>query len=92
MKVLDKPHLDLTTQLGRGFLAFLSAMAEDERQRIVGRAHSSLKAARERGARFGRKRLFQRINRPTPRGAWPAEKALGRLAGSSGSVTRLLLA
>ena len=36
MKVLDKPHLDLTTPLGRGFLAFLSAMAEDERQRIVG--------------------------------------------------------
>jgi DNA invertase Pin-like site-specific DNA recombinase len=34
VKVLDKaPHLDLTTPLGRGFLAFLSAMAEDERQR-----------------------------------------------------------
>jgi DNA invertase Pin-like site-specific DNA recombinase len=31
VKVLDKPHLDLTTPLGRGFLAFLSAMAEDER-------------------------------------------------------------
>ena len=28
VKVLDKPHLDLTTPLGRGFLAFLSAMAE----------------------------------------------------------------
>jgi len=27
VKVLDKPHLDLTTPLGRGFLAFLSAMA-----------------------------------------------------------------
>jgi DNA invertase Pin-like site-specific DNA recombinase len=51
VKVLDKPHLDLTTPLGRGFLAFLSAMAEDERQRIVGRAH----AGRKRGARFGRK-------------------------------------
>ena len=32
VKALDKPHLDLTTPLGRGFLAFLSAMAEDERQ------------------------------------------------------------
>ena len=31
IKVLDKPHLDLTTPLGRGFIAFLSAMAEDER-------------------------------------------------------------
>jgi hypothetical protein len=26
IKVLDKPHLDLTTPLGRGFIAFLSAM------------------------------------------------------------------
>ena len=28
IKVLDKPHLDLTTPLGRGFIAFLSALAE----------------------------------------------------------------
>lgn len=28
IKVWDKPHLDLTTPLGRGFIAFLSAMAE----------------------------------------------------------------
>ncbi|HET9685695.1 MAG TPA: hypothetical protein VFP79_00810 [Pseudolabrys sp.] len=28
IKVLDKPHLDLTTPLGRGFIAFLSAMVE----------------------------------------------------------------
>ena len=33
LKVLDKPHLDLTTPLGRSFIAFLSAMAEDERHR-----------------------------------------------------------
>jgi DNA invertase Pin-like site-specific DNA recombinase len=44
VKVLDKPHLDLTTPLGRGFLAFLSAMAEDERQRIVKRANARLGA------------------------------------------------
>ena len=37
LKALDKPHLDLTTPLGRGFIAFLSAMAEDERQRILAR-------------------------------------------------------
>src|SRR6476660_4505493 len=55
VKVLDKPHLDLTTPLGRGFLAFLSAMAEDERQRIVKRANAGRTAARGRGARFGRK-------------------------------------
>jgi hypothetical protein len=27
IKVLDKPHLDLTTPIGRGFIAFLSALA-----------------------------------------------------------------
>ena len=32
IKMLDKPHLDLTTPIGRGFIAFLSALAEDERQ------------------------------------------------------------
>jgi Resolvase, N terminal domain len=46
IKVLDKPHLDLTTPLGRGFIAFQSAMAEDERGRI---------AAKAKGTRFGRK-------------------------------------
>jgi DNA invertase Pin-like site-specific DNA recombinase len=44
VKALDKPHLDLTTPLGRGFLAFLSAMAEDERQRIVTRANVGRRA------------------------------------------------
>lgn len=53
--MLDKPHLDLTTPIGRGFIAFLSALAEDERQRIVKRANDGRKAARARGATFGRK-------------------------------------
>jgi DNA invertase Pin-like site-specific DNA recombinase len=55
IKVLDKPHLDLTTPLGRGFIAFLSAMAEDERQRITKRAHEGRAAARRRGVQMGRK-------------------------------------
>jgi DNA invertase Pin-like site-specific DNA recombinase len=55
LKVLDKPHLDLTTPLGRGFIAFLSAMAEDERQRIVSRANDGRRAAKAKGVRFGRK-------------------------------------
>jgi hypothetical protein len=37
IKVLDKPRLDLTTPIGRGFIAFLSALVEDECQRIVKR-------------------------------------------------------
>ena len=55
IKVLDKPHLDLTTPIGRGFIAFLSALAEDERQRILKRANEGRKAARARGTKFGRK-------------------------------------
>jgi DNA invertase Pin-like site-specific DNA recombinase len=55
IKVLDKPHLDLTTPIGRGFIAFLSALAEDERHRIVSRANAGRKAARAKGVKFGRK-------------------------------------
>jgi DNA invertase Pin-like site-specific DNA recombinase len=55
IKVLDKPHLDLTTPLGRGFIAFLFAMAEDERHRILKRANDGRASARKRGVRFGRK-------------------------------------
>ena len=55
IKVLDKPYLDLTTPLERGFIAFLSAMAEDERQRIVKRANDGRRVAKAKGVRFGRK-------------------------------------
>jgi DNA invertase Pin-like site-specific DNA recombinase len=55
LKVLDKPHLDLTTPIGRGFIAFLSALAEDERQCIVGCANAGRAAAKVRGVKFGRK-------------------------------------
>ena len=55
VKVLDKPHLDLTTPIGRGFLAFLSAMAEDERERITKRAGEGRKIAKDNGVKFGRK-------------------------------------
>jgi DNA invertase Pin-like site-specific DNA recombinase len=58
LKVLDKPHLDLITPLGRGFIAFLSAMAEDERERITKRAHEGKAAARRRGVHMGRKRIL----------------------------------
>jgi DNA invertase Pin-like site-specific DNA recombinase len=55
LKVLDKPYLDLTTPIGRGFIAFLSAMAEDERLRILHRCSDGRKAAKARGVRLGRK-------------------------------------
>jgi DNA invertase Pin-like site-specific DNA recombinase len=55
IRVLDKPHLDLTTKIGQGFLAFLSALAEDERERIVKRAADGRRAAVRSGKKMGRK-------------------------------------
>ncbi|MEL6467521.1 MAG: recombinase family protein [Pseudomonadota bacterium] len=55
VKVLDKPWLDLTTPMGKGILAFLSALAEDERERITSRANEGRDAAKARGVKFGPK-------------------------------------
>ncbi|RVT80665.1 recombinase family protein, partial [Rhodobacteraceae bacterium CCMM004] len=55
VKVLDKPWLDLTTPMGKGILAFLSALAEDERERITRRANDGRTAAKARGVKFGPK-------------------------------------
>src|ERR1700745_1160858 len=35
IKVLDRSYIDLATPIGRGFMAMMSAMAEDERLRIL---------------------------------------------------------
>jgi DNA invertase Pin-like site-specific DNA recombinase len=81
IKVLDKPHLDLTTPIGRGFIAFLSALAEDERQRIVKRANDGRRAARARGARFGRRPKLDEHQREEARrrlAAGESARALGR--------------
>ena len=56
-KVLDKPHLELTTPLGRGFIAFLSAMAEDERARILKRANDGRVAAKAKTSASAANRL-----------------------------------
>jgi DNA invertase Pin-like site-specific DNA recombinase len=55
IKVLDRPGLDLTTPSGRGILALLSGLAEEERTRILRRANEGRVAAIKRGTRFGRK-------------------------------------
>jgi DNA invertase Pin-like site-specific DNA recombinase len=54
IKVLDKPHLDLTSKIGQGILAFLSALADDERERIVKRAADGRRAAKAKGIIMGR--------------------------------------
>ncbi|HRE22325.1 MAG TPA: recombinase family protein [Rhabdaerophilum sp.] len=54
LKVLDRPFLDLTSAFGRGVMALLSGLAEDERERINRRAAEGRKAARRRGTRMGR--------------------------------------
>ena len=55
LKALDKPFLDLTTPMGKGILVFLSALAEDERERIVNRAAEGREIAKAKGVKFGPK-------------------------------------
>lgn len=54
VKALDRTWLDLTTPVGKGILAFLSALAEDDRDRILKRAEQGRDAAQRAGVRFGR--------------------------------------
>jgi DNA invertase Pin-like site-specific DNA recombinase len=64
IKVLDKSHLDLATPIGRGFIAFPSALAGgDERQRIVKLANEGRAAARKRGVHKGRKPKLRELQR-----------------------------
>ena len=77
IKVLDRPYLDLTTPMGKGILAFMSALAEDERLRITNRAEEGRKIARLKNVQFGRKPKLT---------AHQKEKARQRLA--AGESTR----
>src|SRR6516164_9061101 len=54
MRILDR-YIDLATPMGRGFMAMMSAMAEDERLRIIKRTHEGRQIARAKGVRMGRK-------------------------------------
>src|SRR5271157_3731613 len=60
IKVLDRPYIDidLETPMGRGFMAMMSAMAEDERLRIIKRTHEGRKIAQANGVRMGRKPIL----------------------------------
>lgn len=52
VKVLDKPWLYLTSPMGKGILAFLSALAENVRERTTRRANRGRDAAKARGVKF----------------------------------------
>jgi DNA invertase Pin-like site-specific DNA recombinase len=65
IKVLDRDYLDLTKPINRGILAFLSALAEDERHRILRRASDGGTEARKRGDAHGTQAEAQRL--PTER-------------------------
>ena len=57
-------------------------MAEDERQRIVKRANAGRSAARERGAKFGRKPALSAEQQADARGrlaAGASARSLGRI-------------
>jgi len=58
IKVLDRNYIDLTTPMGRGFMAMMSAMAEDERLRIIKRTHEGRQIARTKGVKMGRKPIL----------------------------------
>lgn len=58
IKVLDRSYIDLTTPMGRGFMAMMSALAEDERQRIIKRTHEGRQIARAKGVKMGRKPIL----------------------------------
>ena len=77
IRVLDRNYIDLTTPMGRGFMAMLSALAEDERLRIIKRTHEGRQLARGKGVKMGRKPIL------TPH---QADEARGRLA--EGATTR----
>lgn len=78
LKALDRQWLDLTTPLGKGILAFLSALAEDERARILARANGGRVAARKRGVRFG----------PKPKLAPHQEREAARMVQEQGMSLR----
>jgi DNA invertase Pin-like site-specific DNA recombinase len=58
IKVLDRSYIDLATPMGRGFMAMLSALAEDERLRIIKRTHEGRQLARAKGVKMGRKPIL----------------------------------
>jgi DNA invertase Pin-like site-specific DNA recombinase len=65
--ILDRGYIDLRTPMGRGFMAMFSALAEDERGRIIERTHEGRKVSQARDVRMGRK---EKLNEKQKAEAW----------------------
>ena len=84
VKVLDRSYLDLTTPVGLGIIAFLSALAEDERKRILKRCSEGTAAAKARNVKFGRKPKLtdqQREEAKRRLEAGESARSIGRIMG-----------
>jgi DNA invertase Pin-like site-specific DNA recombinase len=57
IRVLDRSYIDLSTPIGSGFMAMFSAMAEDERGRIM------RKLAQGRDVKMGRKEKLNELQK-----------------------------
>ncbi len=88
--MLDETHLDLTTKFGQGFVAFLSALATDERERIVRRDKDRRQLVRKTGTKIGRKLRLNATQQtrtrdvfnPFKRSAFDAASGLPKLGSS----------
>jgi DNA invertase Pin-like site-specific DNA recombinase len=80
IRVLDRAYIDLTSPIGRGFMAFISAMAEDERLRIIKRTHEGRAIARQNGVKMGRKFRLNDVQRSEARQRLANGEAASHLA------------
>jgi len=91
IKVLDRGYIDLATPMGRGFMAMLSALAEDERLRILKRTHEGRQLARDKRVRMGRTPILTPHQREEA-GRRLAEGATTRDLAKSYGVSRSTIA
>jgi len=91
IRVLDRGHIDLGTPIGRGFMAMFSAMAEDERSRILQRTHEGRKISQARGVKMGRKPKLNEKQKAEARKRLAAGEVPNDLAPSYG-VSRATIA
>ena len=88
IKVLDKPHLDLTTPIGRGFIAFLSAIGR--RRAPAHRRQAPTPAERSREpeacAKFGQTQAHRKPAERSDASAWRPATAPGPSPRAIGST------